>query len=117
MSEAIKITATVGAYLAGHRGSPADIVEAVSTKDNKVHTALVGTILTYSAYDMSNTWTRVGDAQITVTFLPYDEQVASAIKALQGELDEARRKFMELQSSVMERISKLQALEYSGSEA
>lgn len=110
MAKQIKITATVGAYMTGHR-NPAELVEACENPD--MHTELIGSILTYSAWDMSKTWARVGDAEITVTLASKDEQVAAAITALRGQLDKERAKFLQLQSEIMDRISKLQAIEFT----
>jgi hypothetical protein len=104
----IKITATVGAYLTNHR-SPDQLLTACENPE--AHTQLIGNILTYSAHDMSSLWTRVGDAEITVTLGSKDEQVAAALKALRGQLDEARAEWLQKQNEILERINKLQALE------
>jgi hypothetical protein len=108
MSKQIKITAIVGAYLTSQKNI-AHLVEAC--EDHEMHRDLVGSILTYSAWDMSKTWAKVGEAEITVTLASKDEQVAAAITALRGQLDLERAKFLQTQSEILERINKLQALE------
>lgn len=104
----IKITATVGAYLTSSR-NPADLVDACG--DPEQHEHLIGTLLTYSSWDMSKAWAKVGDAEITVTMAPRDEQVAAALTALRGQLDDARAEWLQKQNEILERINKLQALE------
>jgi alkylated DNA nucleotide flippase Atl1 len=104
----IKITATVGAYVTEYRDA-ATMVEALEKGRGEY---VVGNFLAYAGHDMSKTWTRVGTAEITVTLASRDEQVQAAVKALNGQLESARAEFMEKQAQIMERISKLQALEY-----
>jgi hypothetical protein len=110
MKEAIKITATVGAYLPDHN-SPVQVIDAIG--DPSKHARLIGSTLFYAAHDMSKTWMRVGDAEITLTLKPRDEQVAAAVTALQGQLAKERAESHQRQQAILEQISKVQALEYS----
>lgn len=57
-------------------------------------------------------WTRVGEAEISVTLRPADEVTASMVQALRAQLDAERAKFMQRQSEILEQINKLSALEY-----
>ena len=108
MSEAIKITATLDAYVTDVARLP-DVREAIS--DPERHQWAVAR-MNFNDWDMSKMWTRVGSADITVTLSSKDEQVAAAIKSLNGQIEEARAKFLTFQADMLERISKLQALEY-----
>lgn len=104
----VKITATVGAYLPDHN-SPVQVLDALG--DPAKHARLVGSTLFYAAHDMSKTWMRVGDAEITLTLAPRDEQVAAAVKALQGQLAKERAESMQRQQAILDQLSKVQALE------
>lgn len=110
MNAPVKITATVGAYLTEYR-EHADLLHYM--EDPERHSGLVGNFVAYSAHDMSRCWQRIGEAQITLSLSSKDEMVQSAIKALNGQIEEARAKFMEKQAELLERISKLQALEFT----
>jgi len=113
MNAPITITATVGAYLPDHT-SPVRVLDALN--DPAKHAHLVGSTLFYAAHDMSKTWMRVGDAEITLTLAPRDEQVAAAVKALQGQLEKERAEFMRKQQEILEQLSKVQALEFAPAE-
>jgi hypothetical protein len=108
------ITATVGAYLmepgSTYSGNAA-MLEAIANPDR--HRYLLGSLLVYSHSDMSKTWARVGEATINVTFASHDEMVLSAIKSLNGQIEAAREQFMRTQATLLEQISKLQAIEYT----
>ena len=110
MNAPVTITATVDAYITEYR-QPADLLRHV--EDPEHHRELVGSFIAYSSYDMSRSWTRVGEAQITLILSSKDEMVQSAIKALKGQIEKARAEFMEKQAELLERISKLQALEFT----
>jgi hypothetical protein len=56
--------------------------------------------------------TRVGMADIAVTLDPKDQLTRNALETLNNELAAARASFMSKQAEIMERISKLQAIEY-----
>jgi hypothetical protein len=112
MSEPIKITATVAAWLPGHK-TPNDLLAAIERGDN---VGLVGSCLWfYGAPDKTafGDYVRVGEAEITVTLMPRDEQVRLAVQMLQKQLEAARAEWMERQRAIMAEISKLQAIEYT----
>lgn len=110
MTSPVKITATVGAYLPDHN-SPLQVLDALG--DPAKHARLVGSTLFYAAHDMSKTWMRVGDAEITLTLAPRDEQVAAAVKALQGQLAKERAESMQRQQAILDQLAKVQAIEYT----
>jgi hypothetical protein len=110
MNAPVKITATVGAYLPDHN-SPVLVLDALG--DPSKHARLVGSTLFYASHDMSKTWMRVGDAEITLTLAPKDEQVAAAVRALQGQLETERAESMRRQQAILDQLSKVQAIEYT----
>lgn len=77
-------------------------------------TKTVGRLL-FSHHDMSNKpgWVHVGTAQITVDILPVDQLQHSQLAALQAELQKERADSQVRQNLILERISKLQALEFA----
>lgn len=108
MSNPITLRATVGAYLPSSR-NPADLLTALRRGDEKG----AGAMLTYSPSDMTSYgWTRVGDAEVTITLAPHEEQVAQAVRTLQMQLQAERAESQQRQNAILERISKLQALTY-----
>lgn len=76
-----------------------------------------GDALSFSNFDMSGRWVKVGDAHITVEILDaraiQNEQLAM-LKAL---LDKERAESQQRQNAILNRISKLQALEWEGVQA
>lgn len=111
MSQPITITATLPAWLPPWEPATTflDIV-----KDGKHQDAIDK--LHFTALGMSSgdkPWTRVGDAEITVTLAPKDDIVAAQVKALEAELQNARAEWMTKQQAILDRISRLQALDYT----
>jgi hypothetical protein len=72
--------------------------------------------MTYLNHDMSNTdgWVEVGIATITVTFYPSDELVAKELEGLNIQLQKVRADNMMRENAILDRISKLQAITYTG---
>jgi hypothetical protein len=64
---------------------------------------------------MSNTdgWVEVGMATITVTLHPRDELVAKELEALSTQLQKVRAENQQRENAILDRISKLQALEHA----
>lgn len=58
----------------------------------------------------SNPWTRMGEAQVTITVHSRDALVANQLRSLQAELDAARAQWLTTQKQILERIGKLQAI-------
>lgn len=107
--EPIKITATIDAWLPSTRAS---LDNVLNEKDPKEQVSM----LCYSNMDMASgsyPWVRVGTAEITVTLMSRSEVAASQITTLEAELAQERAKWLTVQESILTRISKLQALEFS----
>lgn len=70
--------------------------------------------LTYINQDMSSCeeWTEVGVAEITVTFYPRDTVVAKELEGLKAQLEKVRAENHMRENAILDRISKLQAIEY-----
>lgn len=113
MSEPITITADLSAYLSPYN-MPHDLMHRLEKGDAKGAAGM----LSYWSHDKPpKDYTKVGDATITLTLLPQDEQVALAVKALQAKLEEGRAEWHRRQQEIIAQISKLQALTYEAVEA
>jgi hypothetical protein len=71
--------------------------------------------MSYLNHDMSDTdgWAEVGIATITVTFHPREELVSKELEGLNAQLQKVRADNMMRENAILDRISKLQALEYT----
>lgn len=72
--------------------------------------------MTYINHDMSSAedWTEVGIAQITVTLHPRDVVVEKELAGLKQQLEKVRADNHMRENAILDRISKLQAIEYVG---
>jgi hypothetical protein len=72
--------------------------------------------LTYINHDMSDAedWTEVGIAEITVTLHPRDIVVEKELAGLKQQLEKVRADNHMRENAILDRISKLQAIEYVG---
>jgi hypothetical protein len=72
--------------------------------------------LTYTNHDMSNCedWTEIGTAEITVTLHPRDTVVEKELAGLKQQLEKVRADNHMRENAILDRISKLQAIEYVG---
>jgi hypothetical protein len=72
--------------------------------------------MTYVNHDMSTTedWVEVGVATITVTLYPREELVAKELEGLNNQLANVRAENQQRENAILDRISKLQALDYVG---
>ena len=70
--------------------------------------------MTYINHDMSSAedWTEVGVAQITVTLHPRDVVVEKELAGLKQQLEKVRADNHMRENAILDRISKLQAIEY-----
>jgi hypothetical protein len=109
MTAPITIAGSVDVWLTSTYDS---LEKVLKTADRDAPEAL--SMLGYAAHDMSGgnyPWTRIGTAEVKVTFIPLNEATAAQIATLQRELDEERAKWLTAQQKILERINKLQALE------
>jgi hypothetical protein len=72
--------------------------------------------LTYTNNDMSDCegWTEVGTAEITVTLHLRDTIVEKELAGLKQQLEKVRADNYMRENAILDRISKLQAIEYVG---
>lgn len=110
MSEPITITATVAAWLP-EWNKPHQLVERLQAGDG---VKVVNSLHLYGPPSMKDfgKYVRVGDATITLTLLPQDDQVRLAVEGLKRQIEEARAAWLEKQRELMDEISKLQAITY-----
>ena len=110
MNEPITITATVAAWV-GCDYSQRDLMTAIE-RGNSI--AAVNALVLWGDPPKKDfgDYIRVGEAEVTVTLIPRNEQAALMVKALQDKLEEERGKWLERQQAILNEISKLQALTY-----
>lgn len=74
----------------------------------------VGEILSYTNHDMSSSeeWAEVGVATITVTLFPREQVVEKELSGLKQQLEKVRADNHMRENAILDRISKLQAIEY-----
>lgn len=75
--------------------------ETAAARLSYTHTALKG-----------SEWIKVGTAKLTAEMLPIDSIHDSRLAALKAELEKERAESQMKQNAILDRISKLQALEY-----
>ena len=111
MNAPIKITGKAKAWTTSKWRGIDEINHMISEGENDE--AISG--MTYINHDMSGTveWTEVGVAEITVTFHPRDIVVAKEIEGLNAQLEKVRAENHMRENAILDRISKLQALEYT----
>lgn len=111
MSEPIKFTGTTKVWTTSPWRNIDYILHTV--KEGRFDEAASG--LTYLNHDMSDTdgWAEVGVATITVTFHPRDELVAKELEGLNAQLQAVRAENQQRENAILDRISKLQALEFT----
>lgn len=72
--------------------------------------------MTYINHNMSSTenWTEVGTAEITVTLHPREIVVEKEVEGLKQQLEKVRADNHMRENAILDRISKLQAITYTG---
>lgn len=110
MTTPVKITGTAKAWTTSKWRGIDEINHMIAEGENDE--AISG--MTYINHDMSGTeeWTEVGIAEITVTFYPREDVVAKELKGLSAQLQKVRADNMMRENAILDRISKLQALEH-----
>jgi hypothetical protein len=75
--------------------------------------------MSFTTADMSDglDWCEVGTAEITVTFHPRDTVVAKELDGLKSQLERVRAENHMRENAILDRISKLQAITYTGEAA
>ena len=110
MNEPITITATVAAWVSSGYNQR-DLMAAIEVGDS---VAAINALALFgeTSKEEFGDFLRVGEAEVTVTLIPRNEQAALMVKALQDKLEEERGKWLERQQAILNEISKLQALTY-----
>ena len=111
MTKPIQFTGTTKVWTTSHWRNIEHILHTV--KEGQLDEA--ASMLTYINHDMSGTkeWTEVGIAEITVTFYPREDAVAKELEGLNKQLQKVRAENHMRENAILDRISKLQALEYT----
>lgn len=111
MTNPIQFTGTAKTWTTSKWRNIDHILHAV--KEGKLDEAVSD--MSYINHDMSGTedWTEVGIATITVTFYPQEDIVAKELEGLNAQLQKVRADNAMRENAILDRISKLQALEYT----
>ena len=111
MTTPVKITGTAKAWTTS-KWMGIDQINHMISEGNKDK---VVDAISYSNHDMSNSedWVEVGIAEITVTFYPRDAVVAKELEGLNTQLQKVRAENHMRENAILDRISKLQALEFT----
>ena len=111
MNAPVKITGTAKAWTTSKWRWIEEINHMIAEGENDE----VISGLAYINHDMSGTeeWAEVGIAEITVTFYPRDTVVAKELKGLNTQLQKVRAENHMRENAILDRISKLQALEFT----
>lgn len=110
MSKIIKTTGTAKAWTTNSWQNMDSVLSLIA--QDKLDEAI--TTMTYVNHDMSDTegWVEVGIAEITVTLYPREQLVAKELDSLKVQLDKVRAESQMRENAILDRISKLQAIEY-----
>jgi hypothetical protein len=115
MTTPLTATATVKAWTTSQWRNIDHITDMIARGET---TEAVAAMM-YITHDMSDTegWTEVGTAEITVTFHPRDTVVAKELDGLKAQLERVRAENHMRENAILDRISKLQAITYTGEAA
>jgi hypothetical protein len=111
MTYATKVTGTTRAWTTSKWRDLAEVQHMMAEGNNN----MAIDAMSFCNHDMSNSedWVEVGAAEITVTFFHKDEIVAKELEGLSAQLQKVRAENHMRENAILERISKLQALEYT----
>ena len=112
MSAPITFTGTVKAWTTSKWHGIEHILHSVS--QGKLDEA--ASDLTYINHDMSSAenWAEVGVATVTVTLHPREALVEKELQGLAAQLQKVRAENQLRENAILDRISKLQAIDYTG---
>lgn len=107
----IEVKATVACWITNSVYGQREFRDALDRSDS---VAIADSIIFYGAPDKDKfgEYVRIGEADVTMRFIPKDEQTRIAVQALQTQLAEERVKWHQRQESILAEISKLQALTF-----
>ena len=110
MTARIEITASVKAWTTCSWNDRDHIVRLAS--EGKMDKAVSDMMYTDQDMSSSSGWVEVGVATIAVTLHPRDTVVAAEVEGLKKRLEEARADNHMRENAILDRISKLTAIEY-----
>jgi hypothetical protein len=115
MSNPVQFTGTAKAWTTGKWRDIESVLHTV--KGGEVDQAVSD--MTYTNHDMSATeeWVEVGVATITVTLHPREVLFERELEGLNAQLAKVRADNHMRENAILDRISKLQAIEYFGDES
>lgn len=106
-----EFTGTTKAWISGQYKSMADLNEMLKAGKNDQ----AADYISFCAHDMTASgWLEIGTATITVNLLGHENITNKQIAALEQQLQNERAESMQRQNYILERISKLQALNFDG---
>ena len=108
MSNPITIKATRGVWLPPHNNL-SDVSHYLEQGKTDLALSLLS-IVGPASWETFSDYIRVGDAEVTFTLLPRDEQAALAVMQLRAKLDKLREAYAEAQREILAQISKYEAL-------
>lgn len=111
MNDPIKITASVSVWLSSCY-TVHELLTAIKEGNGEKVAEMT---LTYGPpeKDTFSDLSKAGIAEITYNIFPRDQLTRAQIATLHNELEQARLAFASKQAEILERISKVQALEFS----
>ena len=111
MTAPIQLTGTVKAWTTSQWRNVDHILHIV--KNGNFDEAASGMAYTNNNMSDAEGWAEVGVATITITLHPRDELVAKELEGLNTQLQKVRAENQQRENAILDRISKLQALEYT----
>ena len=108
MSNPITIKATRGVWLSTHNNL-SDVAHYLEQGKTDLALSLLS-IVGPASWETFSDYIRIGDAEVTLTLKPRDEQAAMAVMQLRAKLDKLREAYAEAQREILAQISKYEAL-------
>lgn len=108
MKAPITIKATRGVWLSTHNNL-SDVAHYLEQGKTDLALGLLSIVGPASRETFSD-YIRIGDAEVTLTLKPRDEQAAMAVMQLRAKLDKLREAYAEAQREILAQISKYEAI-------
>lgn len=106
-----KITATTKVWTTSKYFNMEHVLELL--KEGKTQSAVDCLNFTNSNMSDCEDWVEVGFAEVTVTLFSRDEVVSKELDSLNAQLQKVRAENQQRENAILDRISKLQALDYT----
>ena len=108
MSNPITIKATRAVWLST-RNNLSDVAHYLDQGKTDLALGLLS-IVGPASWETFADYIRIGDAEVTLTLKPRDEQAAMAVMQLRAKLDKLREAYAEAQREILAQISKYEAI-------